>query len=88
MEFTFCKETMTVLVATASVAGDMPALLRDQMEFFDLVVVPDNSWDNAISLALQNLLLPGTDVTLIETPKGTFMIIFDEDIDQSKRINA
>ncbi len=76
---------MTAIVAKASVACDMPALLRDMMELNDLVVVPDENWEALLDWTRENLLLPGKDVTLIETDKGPFLIIPDEDIDQSKR---
>ena len=52
-----------------------------------MVVVPDENWDATVKWTERNLLLPGRKATIIETDKGPFMIITDEDIDPSRPHN-
>lgn len=79
---------MTAVVAPATVAAAEPFLLTDQMDAIgQLVVVPDENWDAMVEWTERNLLLPGKNATIIETDKGPFMIILDEDIDPTKPYN-
>lgn len=78
---------MSALVAPVTVAcNPMPFLLEDQFEAYgQLVVVPDENWDSMVLWVEQELLLPGRKPIIMETDKGPFMLIRDEDIDQEKR---
>ena len=78
---------MTAVVAPLRVAcKPMPFLLEDMMDILgQLVVVPDENWDELVEWVRTELLLPGRSVTIVETDKGPFMVIPDEDIDQTKR---
>ena len=78
---------MPALIAPVRVAcAPMPFLLEDQFDAYgQLVVVPDENWEYMIDWVKQELLLPGREPTIIETEKGPFMQIRDEDIDQEKR---
>lgn len=73
---------MTAIVAPASVAvKPMPFLLEDLLDSLNqLAVVEDERWDELLRMAREKWLLPGREPTIIDTPKGPFLLILDEDV--------
>ena len=74
---------MAFIVATASMACNKPwpFLLQNEFDILNqLVIVPDDNWDWTMEF-IQGLLRPGEKLNLVDTPKGQFLSVTDDQID-------